>query len=137
MDPHNDELNDVENGELEGMGEEELFSSGLSERTISVRQPLLRHRSNTTSQIAIVGANICPIESLDYEIIENELFKQDWRSRKKVQIFQYVFLKWAFALLIGLCTGLVGIFNSIAIENIAGFKLSLTNNLMSEGNTDT
>jgi len=66
-------------------------------------------------------------------IIENELFKQDWRSRKKVQIFQYVFLKWAFALLIGLCTGLVGIFNSIAVENIAGFKLSLTNNLMSEG----
>uniref|UniRef100_A0A0D9W5D3 Chloride channel protein n=2 Tax=Leersia perrieri TaxID=77586 RepID=A0A0D9W5D3_9ORYZ len=32
------------------------------------RQPLLRKRTmNTTSQIAIVGANICPIESLDYE----------------------------------------------------------------------
>ncbi|RWV93813.1 hypothetical protein GW17_00043700 [Ensete ventricosum] len=34
----------------------------------SVRQPLLRKRTmNTTSQIAIVGANVCPIESLDYE----------------------------------------------------------------------
>jgi hypothetical protein len=32
------------------------------------REPLLRRRTmNTTSQIAIVGANICPIESLDYE----------------------------------------------------------------------
>jgi len=46
-----------------------------------------------------------------FRIVENELFKQDWRSRKKVQIFQYVLLKWAFALLIGLGTGLVGFFN--------------------------
>jgi len=34
----------------------------------STREPLLRKRTmNTTSQIAIVGANVCPIESLDYE----------------------------------------------------------------------
>ncbi|RLN08036.1 chloride channel protein CLC-c-like isoform X1 [Panicum miliaceum] len=34
----------------------------------SGREPLLRKRTmNTTSQIAIVGANVCPIESLDYE----------------------------------------------------------------------
>jgi len=63
-------------------------------------------------------------------IIENELFKQDWRSRKRVQIFQYIFLKWTLALLIGLCTGLVGFFNNIAVENIAGRKLLLTSNLM-------
>lgn len=32
------------------------------------REPLLRKRTmNTTSQIAIVGANVFPIESLDYE----------------------------------------------------------------------
>ena len=68
----------------------------------------------------------------DFRIIENELFKQDWRSRKKVQIFQYIFLKWVFALLIGLGTGLVGFFNNIAVENIAGFKLLLTTNLMSK-----
>lgn len=67
-----------------------------------------------------------------FRIVENELFKQDWRSRKKVHIFQYVVLKWAFALLIGLGTGLVGFFNNIAVENIAGFKLLLTDNLMSE-----
>ncbi|KAK4391559.1 putative chloride channel-like protein CLC-g [Sesamum angolense] len=48
-------------------------------------EPLLllqdqRSRSNTTSQVAIVGSDLCPIESLDYEIIENVFFKQDWRT---------------------------------------------------------
>lgn len=140
MDPHNDvdhkdnEENDVEFlGELDGKEEERLWSS-MSERNMSsMRMPLLRKRTNTTSQIAVIGANSCPIESLDYEINENELFKQDWRSRKKVQIFQYVFLKWALALLIGLSTGLVGFFSNIAVENIAGFKLLLTNKLMLQG----
>ena len=33
----------------------------------TIREPLLRNRVNSTSQIAIVGANTCPIESLDYE----------------------------------------------------------------------
>lgn len=31
------------------------------------KQPLLRKRTNQTSQLAIVGANVSPIESLDYE----------------------------------------------------------------------
>jgi len=56
--------------------------------------------------------------------------KQDWRSRTKVEIYQYVVLKWTLALLIGLITGLVGFFNNLGVENIAGFKLLLTNNLM-------
>ncbi|KAJ8448929.1 hypothetical protein Cgig2_030785 [Carnegiea gigantea] len=64
MDPLNDELNYVENGELEQTREEALFSSGLSEKTMSIRQPLLRHRSNSSSQITIIGANVCLIESL-------------------------------------------------------------------------
>lgn len=36
-----------------------------------IRQPLLlrKRTMNTTSQIALVGANICPIESLDYELV--------------------------------------------------------------------
>jgi chloride channel 7 len=63
-------------------------------------------------------------------IIENDLFKKDWRSRTKTEIFQYIFLKWTLALLIGLSTGLVGLFNNLAVENIAGFKLLLTNNFM-------
>lgn len=61
------------------------------------------------------------------------MFKQDWRSRKKIQIVQYVFLKWGFALLIGMFTGLVGIFNTITVENIAGYKLLLNYYFMSKG----
>ena len=63
-------------------------------------------------------------------IFENDLFKQDWRSRKKIEILQYTILKWALAFLIGLSTGLVGFLNNLAVENIAGFKLLLTGNLM-------
>ncbi|XP_009405902.2 chloride channel protein CLC-c-like isoform X2 [Musa acuminata AAA Group] len=127
--------NDIEN--IEGARREmERNASGFYENENdagSVRQPLLRKRTmNTTSQIAIVGANVCPIESLDYEIVENDLFKQDWRSRKKVQIFQYVLLKWTLALLIGLATGIIGFLNNLAVENIAGLKLLLTSNLMLE-----
>ncbi|GJN21337.1 hypothetical protein PR202_gb08805 [Eleusine coracana subsp. coracana] len=97
----------------------------------SANEPLLRKRTmNTTSQIAIVGAKVCPIESLDYEVVENDLFKQDWRTRKKAQIFQYIVLKWTLVLLIGLLTGVVGFFNNLAVENIAGFKLLRTGDLM-------
>lgn len=126
-------MNDLENeGFLDGK-EIERYWSEISEKSmIMYKEPLLTKRTNTTSQIAIVGANVCSIESLDYEIVENELFKQDWRSRKKAQIFQYVVLKWALALLIGLGTGLVGFFNNIAVENIAGFKLLLTSDFMSQ-----
>ncbi|XP_042006505.1 chloride channel protein CLC-c-like [Salvia splendens] len=100
---------------------------------LEAREPLLnlKSRTNTSSQIAVVGANVYPIESLDYEMIETDLFKQDWRSRKRVQIFQYIYLKWTLALLIGLCTGLVGFLNNLAVENIAGYKLVITGNLMS------
>ncbi|XP_010682061.2 chloride channel protein CLC-c [Beta vulgaris subsp. vulgaris] len=92
------------------------------------KQPLLRKRTNQTSQLAIVGANVSPIESLDYEIMENELLKEDWRSMKNFEIFQYIFFKWTMALLIGLCTGLIGFCNNIGVENIAGFKFLQTIN---------
>ncbi|KAL6956129.1 hypothetical protein U1Q18_043903 [Sarracenia purpurea var. burkii] len=127
------EENDIENegSVVRDVKELERIGSWNSEKSGTIRSPLLaRKKTNTTSQIAVVGANICPIESLDYEIIENDLFKQDWRSRKKVQIYQYIVLKWTLALLIGLSTGLVGFFNNLAVENIAGFKLLLTSNLM-------
>ncbi|KAG8372685.1 hypothetical protein BUALT_Bualt12G0093200 [Buddleja alternifolia] len=96
------------------------------------QQPLRlrRSQSNTTSQLAIVGSNLCPIESLDYEIIENDFFKQDWRSRGKIQICQYIFMKWIFCLLIGLTVSLLGFFNNLAVENIAGMKFVVTSNMM-------
>ncbi|KAJ4959244.1 hypothetical protein NE237_026355 [Protea cynaroides] len=98
-------------------------------------QPLLENRrfgSNTTSQVAIVGSNICPIESLDYELIENDFFKQDWRSRDKIHIIEYIFMKWILCFLLGVLTALVGFFNNIAVENVAGMKFVITSNMMLE-----
>ncbi|KAJ0576249.1 putative CBS domain, chloride channel, voltage gated, chloride channel, core [Helianthus annuus] len=99
----------------------------------SITSPLLllrRSASNTTSQIAIVGSNPCPIESLDYEIIENDVFKQDWRSQSKSQIFQYISMKWILCFVIGMVVSLIGFFNNLAIENIAGVKFVITSNMM-------
>ncbi|XP_028793268.1 chloride channel protein CLC-c [Neltuma alba] len=129
---HGDDVNDIENEGPVDRKDNGRYWSEFSERNMTYTEPLLVKRINTTSQIAIVGANLSPIESLDYEIFENEIFKQDWRSRSKIQIFQYVILKWAFAALIGLGTGLLGFLNNIAVENIAGFKLLLASNLMSQ-----
>lgn len=91
---------------------------------------LLRLASNTTSQVAIVGAHVCPIESVDYELIENDFLKQDWRSHGRAYIFRYVTLKWSLCFLIGALTGAVGFFNNIAVENIAGVKFVVTSNMM-------
>lgn len=91
---------------------------------------LRRSATNNTSQLAIVGAKLCPIESLDYEIFENEWFKQDWRSQGKAEILEYICLKWTLCFLVGLIVGLVGFFNNLAVENIAGFKFVLTSNMM-------
>ncbi|KAL0337499.1 UNVERIFIED_CONTAM: putative chloride channel-like protein CLC-g [Sesamum calycinum] len=98
-------------------------------------EPLLllqdqRSRSNTTSQVAIVGSDLCPIESLDYEIIENDFFKQDWRTMGTVSIFQYIFMKWTLCFLIGVIVSLLGFLNNLAIENIAGVKFVITSNMM-------
>ncbi|CAO2822611.1 unnamed protein product [Amaranthus hypochondriacus] len=90
----------------------------------------LSRLTNTTSQLALVGVNVCPIESLDYEIIENDFFKQDWRSRGRMQIYQYICMKWALCFLIGLSVSLVGFFNNLAVENIAGKKFVITSNMM-------
>ncbi|KDO43323.1 hypothetical protein CISIN_1g0039661mg, partial [Citrus sinensis] len=56
-------------------------------------------------------------------INENDLFKHDWRSRSKVQVLQYIFLKWSLACLVGLLTGLIATLINLAVENIAGYKL--------------
>lgn len=135
--PEREGNNNYDIERMDGAREGERWQNGSSDALLryddrqSVHEPLMRKRTiNTASQIAIVGANICPIESLDYEVVENNLFKQDWRSRKKKQIFQYIVMKWTLVLLIGLLTGLVGFFNNLAVENIAGLKLLITSDLM-------
>lgn len=57
------------NVDIESEGGEKLETNGsIFEDRDMIREPLLlKSRVNTTSQIAIVGANVCPIESLDYE----------------------------------------------------------------------
>lgn len=66
---HGDNVLDIENdGSFDGNGEEiPRYWSQFSERNMTYEEPLLVKRTNTTSQIAIVGSNLCPIESLDYE----------------------------------------------------------------------
>ncbi|CAH2041904.1 unnamed protein product [Thlaspi arvense] len=61
---------DAHDIESDAMAELDMDGSTNSERSSdgAIRAPLLsRSRINTTSQIAIVGANTCAIESLDYE----------------------------------------------------------------------
>ncbi|XP_075510752.1 chloride channel protein CLC-b [Primulina tabacum] len=89
-----------------------------------LRIPLLkRNRTLSSNPLAMVGAKVSHIESLDYEINENDLFKHDWRSRSKVQVLQYIFFKWLLAFFVGLLTGLIASLINLAVENIAGYKL--------------
>ncbi|KAJ0526009.1 putative chloride channel, voltage gated, chloride channel, core [Helianthus annuus] len=90
----------------------------------SLHQPLLkRNRTLSSSPLALVGTKVSYIESLDYEINENDLFKHDWRTRSQAQVLQYVFLKWLLAFLVGLLTGVIATLINLAVENIAGYKL--------------
>ncbi|KAF5739569.1 hypothetical protein HS088_TW12G00778 [Tripterygium wilfordii] len=90
----------------------------------TLQQPLLkRNRTLSSNPLALVGAKVSHIESLDYEINENDLFKHDWRTRSKVQVLQYIFSKWSLAFLVGLLTGLIATIINLAVENIAGYKL--------------
>lgn len=65
-------------------------------------------------------------------INENDLFRQDWRSRSKIQVLQYVFLKWKLAFLVGLLTGLIATLINLAVENIAGYKLLLVSDYVQQ-----
>ncbi|CAL5025131.1 unnamed protein product [Urochloa decumbens] len=90
-------------------------------------------QSNTTSQVALVGADVCPIQSLDYELIENDVFKQDWRARGRGHIVRYVALKWALCFLVGAFAAAAGFVANLGVENVAGAKFVVTSNLMLEG----
>ncbi|XP_047983526.1 chloride channel protein CLC-a-like [Salvia hispanica] len=98
-----------------------------------LHHPLLkRNRTLSSSPLAIVGTKVSHIESLDYEINENDLFKQDWRSRSKVQVLQYILMKWLLAFLVGILTGGIATLINLAVENIAGYKLLAVVNYIDE-----
>ncbi|KAJ8494009.1 hypothetical protein OPV22_015730 [Ensete ventricosum] len=96
----------------------------LDPESNSLEQPLLKRSPTlTSSHYAMVGAKVSHIESLDYEINENDLFKHDWRSRSSTEVLQYILLKWTLAFLVGLLTGVTASLINLAIENIAGVKM--------------
>ncbi|KAJ1375655.1 Chloride channel, voltage gated [Sesbania bispinosa] len=89
-----------------------------------LNQPLLkRNRTLSSNPLALVGEKVSYIESLDYEINENDLFKHNWRTRSRVEVLQYIFLKWTLAFLVGFLTGIIATLINLAVENIAGYKL--------------
>ncbi|KAF8013131.1 hypothetical protein BT93_I1109 [Corymbia citriodora subsp. variegata] len=113
----------IEESSPNGMAREEDEEERDPESN-ALNQPLLkRHRTLSSNPLAMVGAKVAHIESLDYEINENDLFKHDWRSRSKVQVLQYILLKWTLAFLVGLLTGIIATLINLAVENIAGYKL--------------
>ncbi|KAJ0934802.1 putative CBS domain, chloride channel, voltage gated, chloride channel, core [Helianthus annuus] len=66
------------------------------------------------------------VESLDYEVIENYAYRQEQARRGKLYVWYNVGVKWFFALLIGIGTGLAAVLINISVENFAGWKYSLT-----------
>ncbi|KAK2451416.1 chloride channel protein CLC-c [Trifolium repens] len=116
----------MENTSMNGNMEEEEFER-VEERDPErnpMNEPLLkRNRTLSSNPLALVGAKVSYIESLDYEINENDLFKQDWRSRSRCQVLQYIFLKWLLAFFVGLLTGIIATLINLAVENISGYKL--------------
>ncbi|KDP40151.1 hypothetical protein JCGZ_02149 [Jatropha curcas] len=67
-----------------------------------------------------------PVESLDYEVIENYAYREEQAQRGKLYVGYCVAVKWLFALLIGIGTGLAAVFINLSVENFAGWKFSLT-----------
>ncbi|CAI8612211.1 unnamed protein product [Vicia faba] len=109
--------------EVEREQEEEQEAEIDPENNNPLHQTLIkRNRTLSSNPLALVGEKVSYIESLDYEINENDLFKHGWRSRSRVEALQYIFLKWLLAFLVGLLTGIIATLINLAVENIAGYK---------------
>ncbi|KAK1306761.1 Chloride channel protein CLC-d [Acorus calamus] len=66
------------------------------------------------------------VESLDYEVIENYAYREEQAKRGRFYVGYSVMVKWFFASLIGIGTGVAAIFINLAVENFSGWKFSLT-----------
>ncbi|KAF5452499.1 hypothetical protein F2P56_027491 [Juglans regia] len=66
------------------------------------------------------------VESLEYEVVENHAYWEEQDQRGKLFLVYYVVVKWFFALLIGIGTGLAAVFINLSVENFAGWKFALT-----------
>lgn len=65
-------------------------------------------------------------DSLDYEVIENYAYREAQAQKGKLFVSYYVMVKWFFALLIGIGTGLAAVFINLAVENFSGWKYAAT-----------
>lgn len=109
----------MEEEEVEREEEQEIDP----ESSNPINRPLIkRNRTLSSSPLALVGEKVSYIESLDYETNENDLFKDGWRSRSRIEVLQYIFMKWVLAFLVGLLTGIIATLINLAVENIAGYK---------------
>lgn len=59
----------MDENDIEVQGFEREGSGALDTKN-SLKEPLLKSRINSTSQLAIVGSKVYPIESLDYEYVK-------------------------------------------------------------------
>ncbi|KAI4990328.1 hypothetical protein ZWY2020_038691 [Hordeum vulgare] len=64
-------------------------------------------------------------------LIENDVFKQDWRAQGRDHILRYFALKWALCFLDGALTAAAAAFvANLGVENVVGAKFVVTSNRM-------
>ncbi|MCO5554532.1 hypothetical protein L7F22_008061 [Adiantum nelumboides] len=69
-------------------------------------------------------------DSLDYEIVESEVYKKDLQAGLHVSSFHLKVVKWLLAGVVGLLTGITGFAINLAVENISAFKFLKTTQYM-------
>eukprot|EP00897_Mesotaenium_endlicherianum_P000981 jgi/Mesen1/10884/ME000935S10225 len=111
-----EEADDLEEGNEGARSGWKARSGRLQEEEVAADKP--------SENEALIGAHLAPFESLDYEIVESDVYKEDWRSRTRSERHQYIVLKWVAVLLVGISMGLVAFGINWAVENLAGLKFS-------------
>ncbi|CAI5507756.1 unnamed protein product [Closterium sp. Naga37s-1] len=72
------------------------------------------------------GAQGDPLESLDYDVIDNSVYREEQARRGKLHQMGYLIVKWVFALCLGIATGLAAFSINVAVEILAGWKFGAT-----------
>ena len=66
------------------------------------------------------------IESLDYDIVEDAVYRADQAKRIPLKKLRYAMMKWALSLIVGVGTALIAFLINLSVENIAGIKFEWT-----------
>ncbi|VVC43666.1 Hypothetical protein CINCED_3A022182 [Cinara cedri] len=73
-------------------------------------------------------------ESLDYEVVENFVYRDEERKKGYQYVVKKNFVRWIIFFWIGVITATVGIIIDLSIENIADFKFSHVKQYIEECN---